>query len=68
MTTAEQRQRLQRWRDAENICRPCTKPEKAAATLNHDNPLSCGCHCESVANLLARVIQLDVEIRRLQGQ
>gem|GEM_PF-4123190 len=74
MKAAEQRQHLQRWRDkllkgvAENICRPCSKPEKASVTLNYDNPLSCGCQCESVASLLAKVIQIDVEIRRLQGQ
>jgi hypothetical protein len=71
-TAEQQSEKIRLWRDkllrgvAENICRPCTKPIKKTTTLNYDNPLSCGCHCEGVVNILATVIKLDVEIRRLQ--
>ena len=46
------------------FCKDCNKPQKARININYENPMECGCRCESIETLLTTAIALDAEIKK----
>ena len=56
------------WRDkllrlvSEEVCKPCTDPNKQDKCLDYSNPLACECRCYRVDDILAKAAQIDADI------